>query len=133
MARVYATADALIEWLGDYPPVNVVALLTRASEDVDEALVGVRYDVDDDGLPTDTGVQQALSGAVCAQVTSWLPPDVPGADDGPARLARVSEPGRTPQMSGVKVMAPECCDLAPRAARILHVAGLQPSRPWVFG
>lgn len=127
MARVYATADDLAGWLGDYPPVNAVVLLTRASVDIDNVLVGAWYAVDDNGLPTDVNVADALKRAVCAQVESWLLAQqqvmTGPQEDGWPRLARAVRPMEDPTK-------PVVCD---EAIRILHTAGLLPVHTWTFG
>lgn len=132
MARVYATPDDLAGWLGSYPPVNAAVLLTRASLVVDELLVGVCYAVDDDSLPTDQSVIDALRGAVCAQVAWWLECErqaaaaaaaMAGGCQGDQRLNQVVRPLETVDMPAI----------APDTLRVLHVAGLHPAHPWVFG
>ncbi len=68
MARVYATEAEYADWLGlDDPPAGAATALRRASMVVDEMLFGAVYDVDDDRLPTDTDVAEALRDATCAQ------------------------------------------------------------------
>lgn len=66
MARVYATEAAYVTYTGAAAPANVAMLLRIGSRVVDALLTGVVYDVDDDGLPTDVDVAQALSDATCA-------------------------------------------------------------------
>ncbi|MFD6416003.1 hypothetical protein [Streptomyces sp. NPDC060194] len=67
--RSYATTQDLAEYLGAAPPLDAARLLRRASEMLDsEILPTAIYDVDDDGLPTDPLVADALAEAVCAQV-----------------------------------------------------------------
>jgi len=41
--------------------------LNRASRIIDEMIITAIYDVDDDGLPTDTKIADALRDATCAQ------------------------------------------------------------------
>lgn len=125
---MYATAEALTAWLGYQPPANAEVLLTRASLVIDDLLVGVRYDVDGDSLPTDTDVAEALSDAVCAQVAWWLAAEqanaaaMLGACQGDPRL-------KTFTLSQAQDVAP----IGPDVTRVLHVAGLSPARPWVYG
>ena len=47
-------------------------LLSRASREVDKALLRAVYTVDDDSLPTDADVILALRDATCAQAAWWL-------------------------------------------------------------
>lgn len=68
MARVYATPDEYADWLGvDDPPTGSETALRRASMVVDQMLLGAVYDVDDDRLPTNADVVEALRDATCAQ------------------------------------------------------------------
>ena len=74
----YATADDLAAC--DFLPTGITAptgadaarLLSRASRAVDGILRRAVYDVDDDGLPTDSGVITAVRDATCAQACWWL-------------------------------------------------------------
>lgn len=79
MARIYATrADWLAYEAGSTLAAQIPAepeatrKLTRASERIDDLLVTAVYDVDDDDLPTDATVAQALRDATCAQASWWL-------------------------------------------------------------
>jgi hypothetical protein len=53
-------------------PVDADRLLSRASREIDKALLRAVYAVDDDGLPTDVDVAVALRDATCAQAAWWL-------------------------------------------------------------
>lgn len=79
--RQYATATELATYTGTAAPANADVLLQKASRLVDVLLRGVVYDIDADGLPTDTDVADALQTATCAQAAllATLP-----ADDGAA-------------------------------------------------
>ena len=68
--RVYATAEQLAAYPGGstVPEASAVEFLTQASAVVDYLLLGRVYDVDDDGLPTDTDVADSLQRATCAIV-----------------------------------------------------------------
>lgn len=133
MARVYATADDVINWIGDYPPANVDVLLARASLVVEELVMGVVYDTDVNGLPTDAGVIATMRDAVCAQVQWWVPgmPAVgdSSSEDGWPRMSRASRPDPT-MASGKQPGRPE---VAPDVGRILHVAGMFPSHARLLG
>lgn len=86
MARVYADRAALV----DYAPADVTVpaepeatrMLTRASEEVDTVLLSAVYDTDDNGMPTDPDVIEALKNATCMQVVWWL--QNPGTESGQA-------------------------------------------------
>lgn len=60
MARLYATTEQA--WPTD-PPANAALLLRTASRLVDVLLTTRAYDVDTEGLPTDTDDAQALQDA----------------------------------------------------------------------
>lgn len=79
---VYATVDDYTEYTGEpLPTVDEWAIhagtsspveippriFIRASLAIDKALVGARYDIDVDGLPTDADLITALKEATCAQ------------------------------------------------------------------
>ncbi|CAM5608572.1 hypothetical protein GCM10010329_17320 [Streptomyces spiroverticillatus] len=127
MRRPYATPEQLAAWTGAPAPPSAERLLARAGEDLDSALLTAIYRVDADGDPTDPKIVQALADAVCAQVEHWIATgdDGSGAADrwdsvsiGPVSLSGRSGPA--PGASGVV--------LAPRAARALRRAGLEPGR-----
>lgn len=131
----YATAAELVAYLGDEdPPANAATLLDRASVDVDSVLIGAWYAVDDDGLPTDAAVIEALSRATCAQVHYWMESgNTSGVDTaggwrdvsiGNVRLSRVAGGSGTEGAGG---------EFAPAAAKILRLAGLLPIAPMVYG
>ena len=70
--RVYATTTDLANGLHSAPPAGSRVLLKRASRDVDDALLCAIYNVDDDGMPTDTEVSAALRAATVEQVCGML-------------------------------------------------------------
>ncbi|MFD8948990.1 hypothetical protein ACFV0B_09075 [Streptomyces xanthophaeus] len=130
MARVYATPEQLAMWMGrPAPDGDAARLLARASEDVDAALLTAVYDVDADGDPTDPQIVAALSSAACAQAEFWLA----SGDDGTGASSQwdsvsigpVALNGRRPGPSAASGL-----DLAPRAYRALHTAGLLPGAIW---
>ncbi len=88
--------------------------LTRASELLD-ATVRTPFTVDaDTDLPTDTDVAAAMRDACCAQVEFWAETGEEHDVDGLA--------GTTYSVTGYSGSRPT--ELAPRAYRILHTAGL---------
>lgn len=111
----YATSVELDAWLPDGIVVpDATRLLTRASELLD-AVVRRPFTLDDNDLPTDPKVKQALSDAACAQVECWL--EV-GEDHDIGGLA-----GRQVSIGHLSVNAlPN--ELSPRAERALRAAGL---------
>jgi hypothetical protein len=64
--RLYADADAYAAEFPGTAPANLDKLLRNASRAVDVLLVGVLYDTDVDGMPTDDDVAAAMSEATCA-------------------------------------------------------------------
>ncbi|UWM52075.1 hypothetical protein N0X72_25355 [Streptomyces carpaticus] len=123
--RVYATPEQLSAYLGGPAPDDADRLLARASEDIDSALLTAVYPVDDDGTPTSEPVRAALANAACAQVEWWLA----SGDDGTGAAGQwdsvsigpVSLSGRSARRPGASGV-----ELAPRAARTLRRAGLEP-------
>lgn len=72
MARVYATAAQYEAITGQTAPADIVARLTRASAFLDSRMFRLcRYEVDADGMPTNTVVLAAFAAAVSAQVWAW--------------------------------------------------------------
>ncbi|WP_406200153.1 hypothetical protein OG331_25230 [Streptomyces sp. NBC_01017] len=70
--RVYATTTDLANYLRAAPPLDASGLLLAASKMLDTRVLFLcRYDVDDDGMPTDPDVAAAIGRAVCAQVAWW--------------------------------------------------------------
>jgi hypothetical protein len=121
---VYATVDELTGWLGDYPPVNADVLLARASLIVDQLLVGAVYPTDVAGLPTEAATVAALRDAACAQVAWWVSAQ-PVPEDSRLR----DTPRDATPVAGVAPRA----EVAPDTVRALHVAGLLPTHPQVYG
>ncbi|WP_406014328.1 hypothetical protein OG520_22155 [Streptomyces sp. NBC_00984] len=128
MPRVYATPEQLAEYTGQPAPADAARLLTRASEDVDDALLTAVYDTDADGMPTEPAIVAALANATCAQVEYVT---AQGGDDTGAAgqwdsvsIGPVSMSGRKGGPVGVAV------DVGPRAQRTLARAGLLPGVIW---
>ncbi|MER7697036.1 hypothetical protein [Streptomyces sp. NPDC096095] len=128
MPRVYATPEQLADATGRPAPADAVRLLTRASEDVDDALRTAIYDTDATGMPTDPDVLDALAAATCAQVEYVA---AQGGDDTGAAgqwdsvsIGPVAMSGRKGGPVGSAV------DIGPRALRTLTRAGLLPGVIW---
>lgn len=115
MATPYATADDLAAFL---PSATEIAddsrLRTRASELLDDT-VRRQFSVDTNGIPTATAIAAAMRDACCAQVEFWLEVgeehDIEGLANRQASIGMLTLAGLPP-------------NLAPRAFRILHTAGL---------
>lgn len=102
-APVYATVDDWITYTGA-PGEIEPRYLAIASAQIDRALRGAVYDVDDDDLPTDDDIAAAIRDATCAQTRPLLTPA--GNPTG---------------------------GLTVEARDILMGAGLLPARAWVTG
>src|SRR4051812_44422098 len=84
MQQPLATQAAYRTYTGDETAEVSVLTLRRASNVIRGALVGFTvYDVDDNGVPTDTKVAATLTEATCAQVAYWdeVGESGTGADD----------------------------------------------------
>jgi hypothetical protein len=88
--HTYATTKQLAESMHEAVPLDAAKRLRDASADLDDLLVCAVYDVDDDGMPTDPEVQQALVDATCALVEHRLNT---GDDDGSGALQSASIAG----------------------------------------
>lgn len=117
----YATSEQLASYLEATAPADAGRLLTRASELVDDHIVTAFYDVDTNGLPTDTDVAAALRDATCAQVEYWIAGDEEDDILGPVESANLGGMSQG-YGSGQNRVTPMY--LAPRAARHLRTAGL---------
>lgn len=133
MSRVYATRDQLAAFLATSVPDNIEALLIRASEIIDVAVMTAVYDTDEMGYPAEARIRAALAGAVCAQVEYMLATGEDGTMRGEVwdsvSIGPVSLSGRQPTNEPTVVNGVE---VAPRAVRILRLAALLPGEvcPW---
>ncbi len=110
-----AALDAFTPLAATLTPSEAARLLQRASELVDDK-VRAAYAIDTGtSLPTDTDVATALSDATCAQVEFWL--EVGEEHDTGGMANRQVAIGHL----SVDRLPPE---LAPRAFRLMHAAGL---------
>jgi hypothetical protein len=119
----YATASQYQAWSGDLytPGALVTVALQRASEDIDNALIGAVYAVNANGMPADAMVIGTFMRACCAQCQFLL------ADNDPAGIKRMyvsTSMGGVSQTRAAAVTAMALPPLAPRAAQILHTAGV---------
>jgi hypothetical protein len=112
----YATEDELASYVAAAAGLGDASrLLIRASELLDDKVL-MPFSIDDDTqLPTNTDIATALRDAACAQVEFWLEVGEEHDVDGSANK-QVSIQGLN-----ISELPPE---LAPRARRILHTAGL---------
>lgn len=129
--RTYATTRQLAEFLGDAPPLDAVRRLVRATRDVDLALLGARYAVGSDGLPTEPAIRAALADAVCAQVQADL--DTNGGDG--SDTYQIVKIGSVTLDRGEDTSSSTTTErgLGDDAVRHLRRAGLLPITPLVVG
>lgn len=125
--RVYATTSDYDDWTGDRSGSELERrVLVRASRRIDRALIGARYVTDEQLMPTDPHVRQAVREATCAQV-QWCrangdPECIGTADDytdvsvGDVKLVKRRE----------RTGGPDGLILAPAADELLRQAGLLP-------
>lgn len=139
---IFATTDDLSLWntgvdwscAGD-----LSALLRSASLMVAKAAAGACYDVDDTGLPTDTGLLQALNDATCAQVTAWVVGNVDPAGAGITAGVKSSVAIGSASItyadaqSAATSRAASLTSLVEEAYDILRTAGLASTRVWSYG
>ena len=125
---MYATPEQLANHTGQPAPADAVRLLTRASEDIDDALKTAVYRTDDAGMPLAPEIRDALAAATVAQVEYVT--EQGGDDTGAAgqwdsvNIGPVSMSGRKDGPTGSDV------DVGPRALRALLRAGLGPGVIW---
>jgi hypothetical protein len=120
---VYATVAQYQAWSGDsFTPSQIVQVkLQRASEDIDNALIGAVYATNANGMPTDPMLIDVLARATCAQV-QWLLAE--NDDAGIKRQYSSTSMGGVSQARVAAMTANPLPPLSPRAAQILHVAGV---------
>ncbi|MGW6498551.1 hypothetical protein [Nonomuraea angiospora] len=130
----YATVADLVPKYVATEPADAELLLERATTVVDDAIMCAVYDVDDDGLPTDAQLVDALKRATCEQVAAWLDVGETGTGGagqyssvsiGSVNLTRAQSGG-----AGGGGSAATC--LAPQAAKVLRLAGLLGQEPRTF-
>ncbi len=128
--RVYATVADYEDFTdGDHEEesVDVVnAKLRRASTMIDGLTRYARYDVDEDGYPTDADVADAFKRATCAQMAWWDDTDDitgAGSQDGTVSIGSVSI-GARGRSSGNGAPSAAESRIAPEAVAILATAGL---------
>lgn len=135
-APVYATLADYRNAIHDQDAVISDGLLAQASLVVDELVMGAVYVVDDDDMPTDTGVLEALSDATCAQA-QWMDAtgDTTGVGDvmevESASIGSVSYSGahRVAAVSRTASGRP----VAAATIAVLRVAGMSPTGVIVYG
>jgi hypothetical protein len=127
---VYANVPQYQAWSGDtLTPYQLVSVkLQRASEDIDNALIGAVYATNANGMPTDPMLIDALVRATCAQCQFLL---ADNDDAGIKRQYASTSMGGVSQTRVAAMTAMPLPPLAPRAAQILHVAGILQNAPLI--
>lgn len=137
-APIYANLDDYRDWSQDIAAEMPAVLFARASEVIDEVLIGAVYAIDDGTqLPTVTTVMEALRDATCAQAQYMLAAgDTTGtgtaASWGNVKIGSVA-------LSEKKLLSPSPiktvtgASVASAALRPLRIAGLLDRTPWVLG
>jgi hypothetical protein len=69
--NAYATPEQLAEYRDRPAPPNAAELLRRASTLIDRKVL-VEFSIDDNGVPEDDELSEALQRAACAQVDFWM-------------------------------------------------------------
>lgn len=134
--RVYATSGDLTAYPVTVPAgVSAGLLLQRASRDVDRALLTAVYETDDDGMPTDADIRQALRDATCEQVAGYLDSgDLTGTGAAPPTagftIGKISVQRGGQGASGGAVQSVKIGVLYPQAWQVLQQAGLTGQGPY---
>ena len=123
---VYASLAQYRAWSGDVvtPDALVNPALQRASETIDNALIGAVYHVNPNGMPADAMVLDSVMRACCAQVQYDL------GDNDPTGLKRQFQSVKVGGVTTARARGTTALifpPLAPRAAQILHTSGVLPS------
>lgn len=132
---VHATEQQLEDYPVTVPAgVSAALLLTRASRDVDRALLAAVYDVDDDGVATDVDVLAALRDATIEQVAGMIESgDRTGTGAAPPTssfsIGKVSVVRGGQGAGGSAAQASRIGPLWPQAWQILQQAGLTGHSP----
>jgi len=118
----YATATDYLDFTGTAGPADIDRLLDRASEEIDAYLVSARYTTDTvTGAATKPEVIDALLRATCAQVEWW---QANGDELGTGAAYQTVSLGPASLTRSSAGWGPTPGEIAPRAAKILKVAGL---------
>ncbi|MDN4598458.1 hypothetical protein [Leifsonia virtsii] len=128
--RVYATAadyDSYAEEPFDGDEAKLAKRLRRASGVIDGLTRLARFEMDDDGFPTDPDVSRAFTEATCAQVEYWETTDDPtGAEStmGPVRIGSVSLGGSGVGGGAQNTRSASDSRISPEAVEILANEGI---------
>lgn len=126
--RAYATTADLANYTGEAPPANAGQLLRDASASIDGLLIGAWYRTDEQGLPTDPQVAEALLDATVVQAAHAAETGGMGGAGGQVTIGSVSLSVPASGLTGSRGES-----IAAGAVDALTLAGLLPIRPWVVG
>jgi hypothetical protein len=132
----YATYADLVDYMVTVPVPQTEAerLLARASELLDECLIGAWYDTDEDGLPTDAAVALALQNANCAQAAYFIETGDDQGSMGRYSSVHIGDATLTSGLGGRGAAGSSVASrVAPQAKTFLRVAGLLPISPIIWG
>lgn len=134
MGRVYATSSDYATYTGATAPSGIDRSLAAASLLVEtEMLRTAVYDTDDDGLPTDTDVIEAMRDATCAQAEySRAQGDANLVGAGQVSAFSIGGLSVTKGASSVQSRSPWPSTWSPVAIRILDAAGLLGTAPGAY-
>lgn len=125
--RQYASTTEFDDWDEDDDyPTPTDSKLRRASGVIDGLTRNSRYDVDEDGYPTDPDVTDAFRDATCAQVAWFEETDDPtgaGSQDGTFTIGSVSI-GARGRSTGNGAPDAASSRISPEAVEVLTNAGL---------
>jgi hypothetical protein len=126
----YATSTDYAERFRAAPPLGIDRMLRDASERIDDAIMCTIYNVDDQDMPTDEKIREALRAATCEQA-KWR--DSIGDDDTAALYQSLSIAGvsmtRATSASGTTAAIDR---LGPDVRPILAKMGLIGQGPWTY-
>lgn len=127
----YATSSDFTSYTGQAATGDTDRQLQRASDQIDDRLIGAFYATDTTGLPTDVNQIAGLKNATCAQVEYWI---ATGDELGLSEQYQVMSIGSVTLNKGGKSAAIKPRDpiLCPRAIGELRRAALWPVQPVVW-
>lgn len=125
---VYASVAQFREFTGDQytPTQRVQVTLRKASQVIDRAMIGARYVVDANAMPTDPGIISVFQRATCAQCEFMLANNDPAHVKSQWSATNVGGVSATRTASAQGQVFPP---LGPEAAEILHTVGALPGAP----
>lgn len=128
--RVYATVADYQAWSADTitPTARVTFLLSRASEQVDRAMVGAVYTVDPNGYPVDAMLLDVMNRATCAQVAFLVDYD---DDQGAKQRFQSVTVGNVTFQRAAGTAGLAQIPIGPNTLDILRNAGALPTAPMI--